>query len=347
MAERQNLFQYVVTAGDTLGKIGQRFTVDWRVIANLNSIDDPNQIQVGQVLVLPFTGDPVEPPPPPNGDEWGDGVAFGARPVQAGVLHLNGESNVVVENRMWRNIPVGSGNSHVCVMFTNCTNVTVRNCDFENVAQPFAIMGGNTGIKVEWNRAKNITGPSTRLGQQNGNFLQTVNGPSSIEVVDNKIWGGDTEDIISGYSARDMLIARNQILGAQQDLINGGWTSASGTGFILADGGGSDQIAEDNILLSPGQVGGAIAGGTNCVMRRNVAYQLSQSPRANSNVGFYVLNYYGEPFGNHQVYENRARFWSDGGGVWNGAYIPDGNADVHDNDFNDDTLKYDDLFFTL
>lgn len=280
---------------------------------------------------------PIDPPiDPPDPDGWGDGVKWNTRPVEDGVLHLNGATNEVIEGKMWKNIPVGSGNSHVCVMLTNCSDITIRNCDFDTIAQPIAVMGG-TRIKVEFNRANNITGPSARLGQQNGNFLQTVNGPTEVEVVDNKIKGGDTEDIISGYSAKGMLIARNQIEGAGSGLINGGWTSASGTGFILADGGGSDQIAEYNTLLNPGQVGGAIAGGTNCIMRHNVAYQLSQSPRASSNVGFYVLNYYGEPFGGHTVHNNRAKVWSDGGGVWNGSYIP-GTADVYDNNWNDDSI---------
>jgi len=158
----------------------------------------------------------------------------------------------------------------------------------------------------------------------------------------------DTEDIISGYSAREMLIARNQIQGAHPDVINGGWTSDSGTGIILADGGGSDQTVEDNSLYMPGQVGIGIPGGKNCVVRRNVVYQLSQSPRGASNVGIYSYNHYGSPeFGPHEVYENNVKFWSDEGGVFNGWYTDGANVDEHDNIWQDDTISAADLKVVL
>lgn len=41
---------YVVAAGDTLSSIGQRFGVDWHLIAQINGLPDPNKIYVGQVL---------------------------------------------------------------------------------------------------------------------------------------------------------------------------------------------------------------------------------------------------------------------------------------------------------
>lgn len=45
--------EYVVQKGDTLGKIGQKFGVQWKDIASLNQIKNVNLIRVGQKLKIP------------------------------------------------------------------------------------------------------------------------------------------------------------------------------------------------------------------------------------------------------------------------------------------------------
>jgi LysM repeat protein len=45
--------EYVVQKGDTLGKIGQKFGVQWKDIASLNQIKNVNLIRVGQKLQIP------------------------------------------------------------------------------------------------------------------------------------------------------------------------------------------------------------------------------------------------------------------------------------------------------
>jgi LysM repeat protein len=47
---------YVVQGGDTLYMIGQRFGLDWHVIANYNHVTDPRTLAVGQGLVIPAAG---------------------------------------------------------------------------------------------------------------------------------------------------------------------------------------------------------------------------------------------------------------------------------------------------
>lgn len=44
---------YVVQPGDTLSGIAQQFGVDWRALAELNGISDPELIYVGQTLRIP------------------------------------------------------------------------------------------------------------------------------------------------------------------------------------------------------------------------------------------------------------------------------------------------------
>lgn len=43
---------YTVQKGDTLSKIGSKYNVDWKEIAQLNSIESPYTIKVGQVLKI-------------------------------------------------------------------------------------------------------------------------------------------------------------------------------------------------------------------------------------------------------------------------------------------------------
>ena len=44
---------HTVQPGETLQKIGARYGIEWRVLAAVNNIVNPNRIYVGQVLVLP------------------------------------------------------------------------------------------------------------------------------------------------------------------------------------------------------------------------------------------------------------------------------------------------------
>lgn len=52
---------YTVQAGDTLSGIGARYGVDWRELAKLNGIENPNLIRVGQKIEIP--GEEYEPEP--------------------------------------------------------------------------------------------------------------------------------------------------------------------------------------------------------------------------------------------------------------------------------------------
>lgn len=296
-----------------------------------------------------------------------DGIPFLERPERHGVIRWRGAENLVIENMKFTERPyAGNGNNdHVCIMLTDCRNIIIRNVDFDAVAQPFVFGRNCENITVEWCRARNITGPSNRIGLNTGNFVQTVDAPTNINIVDNLIIGGDTEDIISYFTAVGGLCARNRIDGS-------GWVSTSGTGIILGDGGGAGIVVEDNTLLNPGQVGIGIAGGQDHVVRNNVIYQESQSDRTawfdedgdvveaaasggvermiESNVGVYSRNFYPDlAFGGSVVHNNRVRFWSDRGGSWNGFWDGDDAASVSefDNVWDDESIDPADLVVDL
>ena len=81
---------HVVGRGDTLYSIAWRLGLDYRVLAEVNSIRDPYTIYTGQRLVIPEPGDSVPPAPEPStaqsepaesGDASTRGVATSESPV--------------------------------------------------------------------------------------------------------------------------------------------------------------------------------------------------------------------------------------------------------------------------
>lgn len=61
---------YTVQAGDTLSGIGARYGVDWRELAKLNNIENPNLIRVGQKIEIPGAApEPEEPDEPEEPEE--------------------------------------------------------------------------------------------------------------------------------------------------------------------------------------------------------------------------------------------------------------------------------------
>ncbi|GEM_PF-2550438 len=44
---------YTIQAGDTLFEIGQKFGIDWKKIAKVNSLEAPYNLTVGKTLVIP------------------------------------------------------------------------------------------------------------------------------------------------------------------------------------------------------------------------------------------------------------------------------------------------------
>jgi len=62
--EDEAMPSYTVQPGDTLGKISTEFDVAIPDILLANNMDNPNILQVGQVLIIPVGGLPTATPPP-------------------------------------------------------------------------------------------------------------------------------------------------------------------------------------------------------------------------------------------------------------------------------------------
>ena len=231
---------------------------------------------------------------------------------------------MVIEDKTFRDLGAGV----IAIRIENCTNVTIRAVDFLNVAEGvYALNSSN--ITVVDSRYQNITGPAQpRTGANVANFVQFNNVNGGL-IARNKGKGGDTEDIVSVYQSSNVIVEDNHFEGTN-------WTSGSGSGIALSDGGGSGNIARRNILVNPGQVGAFIAGGLNSVIADNIVIG---EQRDKSNVGIYVWNQSSSTCSGHTVSGNRVR-WLNASGAnnpyWNAGNC--GSVAGSGNVWNDTTL---------
>ena len=261
------------------------------------------------------------PVPPPPGDPWA--VPFATRPA-SGPIRLANCSNVVIEGKTFKDLGAGV----IAIRIENCSNVTIRSVDFLNVAEGvYALNSSN--IRIIDSRYSNITGPAQpRTGANVANFVQFNNVGGGL-IDHNKGKGGDTEDIVSIYESDNIIVEDNHFEGTN-------WTSASGSGIALSDGGGSANIARRNILVNPGQVGAFIAGGVNNRIENNI---IIGQQRTRSNVGVYVWNQSSSQCSGHTVNGNRV-LWRNAAGANNGFW--NGNncgTVIGTNNWNDTTLN--------
>ena len=236
-------------------------------------------------------------------------VPFMGRTASA-ALNISNQSNVTISGKQFQSI----GSDVSSIRITNCQNVLITACDFKDDCQPITVYD-STNVEISWCRYQNITGPSARNGSNRGNFTQWVN-TFGGSIHDNKGVGGDTEDIVSIFqsggndAAHPLIIERNWFEGTT-------WTSGSGSGMLLADGGGSHIVVRNNILLNPGAVGIGIASGTDIHVTDNTVYG---EQRTGSNIGVYVWNQStGVTCSGHEVARNTAT-WFAADGTQNPAW---------------------------
>lgn len=193
------------------------------------------------------------------------------------------------ENVIIRNNKFGSAPVKLAIYLDDCKNVTIIDNTFENV-QTGLVAHKSQGIKFEYNDVTNVVGP-LKGGDKVGNMARfdKVSGSGnsiSYNVCENLPGESSPEDIINvnqsvGTSASPIMVKGNWL--------RGGGPSTSGGGILLGDVGGAYQVAENNILVDPGQYGIGIAGGNNVALRNNKIYS---SRKAYNNVGLYAANWY-------------------------------------------------------
>lgn len=201
--------------------------------------------------------------------------------------------NVIIKNSKFGPSPLSRA-----IYLYNCKNITIIDCTFENV-QSGLIAGKSQGIKFEYNDVTNIVGKlkgSNSVGvMAQFNDVSGAGNSISYNVCENKPGESSTEDIISIYYSNGT--AQSPII-VKGNWIRGGGPSPSGGGINLGDMSGSYQIAENNILVNPGQYGIGISGGNNMTLRNNKVYgQISSF----TNVGATACNWYQDLSESHNI----------------------------------------------
>jgi len=174
------------------------------------------------------------------------------------------------------------------------------------------------GINVFTNQMENMQGQMS-----SGAFVQFVNASGtnnniSYNKMQNVMGQSNPQraiDIVSsnGTASSPITLDQNQI--------RGGGPNSSGGGIMLGDGGGSYQIARNNILADPGQFGMAISGGSSISLTNNTVYAKQQSF---TNVGIYVWSQGGR-ISNSTVSGNQVNFTNSSNYV-NGSWLASGEA---------------------
>jgi hypothetical protein len=263
---------------------------------------------VAALILAAATPIPVATPTPIVGDPWS--VAFMSRPASGPVV-INGKTNVTVSGYSFRGI------ADRAITIENSSNVTIAANDFSgNVGGIYCL--NSTNVSVTWNRFQNI-GNGT-IGGGHSNFIQ-FNACTGGYIANNKGIGGDTEDMVSlyksgGADATHPLIVENNAFESPLPPDPNAWSSSSGSGTMIGDGGGSHIIVRNNTYRNVGQVGIGIAGGSDIHVLDNVIYG---AQRPLSNVGVYVWNQSGGACSGIEVNGNRVR-WTNAAGASNGYW---------------------------
>ncbi len=205
----------------------------------------------------------------------------------SGPIVINGQSNVVIENKCFTDIP------GIAIRVDNSSNITIRNNRFVRVGDGI-YFGTSTGpLVVENNYFEDINpvGSTPLFGVAQAVQLDKTNG-AGIVVRDNIIDGGRFEDPFSFYksggtSASPALVTRNRIRGCRP----GGlcWESSSSGGITMGDSSGAASgyiEARENLLINT-RFGAAIAGGHDSKIDRNILF----SNEARAWVAMYVWDW--------------------------------------------------------
>lgn len=204
--------------------------------------------------------------------------------VDGDVIALYDCENVIIKNNRFRN-----SNKRGIYLF-NCKNVTIVDNTFDHVHTALTA-STSQGVKFEYNDVYNIGGKLSESNDTDNGFVTLF---IQVTGAGNSVSYNAAENIYGDSSPGD-LININQSHGTAQSpiIVKGNWfrgggPSHSGGGILIGDLGGSYQIAEDNVLVNPGQYGMGIGGGHSMILRNNKVYAKSQFF---TNVGFSIANW--------------------------------------------------------
>lgn len=233
---------------------------------------------------------------------------------------MRGKTNVTISN-----LTIVGGNSP-CIKLTNCSNVYITLCNLENSTDVGVELDNCSNVTIEKNNILNVSAGIVANNCPNGgisiytNQMENMQGAahSGAFVQFVNVNGGNNNisynklQNIAGQSSPvneiDLVNSNgtsNNPITLNGNWIRGGGPNGSGGGICLGDGGGSYQIATNNILADPGQFGLAIVGGSHISLTNNTLYGKQQSF---TNVGIFIWGQNGSIVTNSVVSGNQVKF---------------------------------------
>ncbi|GAC1309753.1 MAG: hypothetical protein NVSMB24_25740 [Mucilaginibacter sp.] len=252
--------------------------------------------------------------------------------TSSGVINLNGAHDMTISGKTI------TGGTVSCIKLTNCYNIYITQCSLSNSTANGIELSNCTNVTMEANNISNVASGIVASNCPSGsinvysNQMRNMTGPYGSFVQFTGVNGGNNIgynkfENIAGASNGEIAIHVIQSFGTSANPINiignwirGGGPSASSGGINLGDQGGAYQIAQNNIMVDPGQHGMAIVGGDHISMINNSIYARAQSF---TNVGLYVWGQGGHAITNSTVSGNQVNF-ANAQGVQNSVWLASG-----------------------
>ncbi len=235
-------------------------------------------------------------------------------------LTITGQTDLTIDTCQF--ITIGG----ICIHLVKCKNIIIENCTFNDIGSGIYCQDCEN-VHVSNCYTTTINGPKPR-----GQFIQLNKcfGNSVIEKnIVNCYNSGHPEDLINLYKTSNVVVQNNYLKGGG-DLDTG---SDSGSGCMVGNNGGSLIRVLNNIVMSTGNGGIGVGGGSHIFITGNQVYS-KQSPK--SNVGIYILSTSANPTNNVVVTGNKVG-WINSKGKSNGYYqAPSAqNIVLQNNNFNE------------
>jgi LysM repeat protein len=172
--------QYVVQSGDTLLSIAAQFGVSVDAIMDLNNLDNPDFVFVGQRLAVPTGGNQsvalaqnnsttVPTPTPLPGEGLQLGAIEGAGNLADEVISVVNESNIPYNLRGWT-VGIADGPSYAFGELPIFPGASVR---------LHSTAGNDTSVELYWGRSEAVwtTGETAQLINAEGEVVDTLTIP--------------------------------------------------------------------------------------------------------------------------------------------------------------------------
>jgi hypothetical protein len=212
-----------------------------------------------------------------------------------------------------------TNSSEVGIHLYHCYNITIDYNYISNVSTGVYVdhpTGG--GTVVNNNEMLNMKGPFPRGQFVQFNTVQGAGNQISNNKLQNILGQSASEEAINIYMSNGTPDSPIQVSG---NWIRGGGPNSASGGIQLGDTGGSYQVAFDNIMVDPGQMGMSISGGDHISFINNTVYAQAQYF---SNVGIVVWGQAGSSITNSTVSGNKVNFKSSSNSQ-NDNWIASGN----------------------